>query len=269
MHKCSIGIMTTSIILAVISGCAHRYDPNQDGAPRGHLNLSRVKNAAPKHLAKSRYGNPKSYVIAGKRYHVLKSARNYNKRGIASWYGTKFHGRLTSSREPYNMYAMTAASPELPLPTFVRVTNLENGKQIIVKVNDRGPFAKNRIIDLSYVAAKKLGVTRKGTAMVQVTAITPKIMQKQHINLANQRITRTRDIPQHPRLFLQAGAFSSAANASAREKHIRQIVQQPVHIKRKGHHYKVRIGPIKTAEQTDKIKNYLKNQGINSITVIS
>ena len=142
--------------LGLLTACSS-VTVRKDSAPTGNFDASRVPDAKPRKLPKSRYGNPKSYVVFGKRYHVLNSAEGYNKRGIASWYGTKFHGQLTSSREPYNMYAMTAASPNLPIPTFVRVTNLENGRTIIVKVNDRGPFASNRIIDLSYAAAKKLG----------------------------------------------------------------------------------------------------------------
>ena len=128
----------------------------QDGPPSKNIDVTQIPNAVPKAEPKSQYGNPSSYTVNGKTYYVLKNAQGYDKKGIASWYGTKFHGQLTSTREPYNMYAMTAASTELPLPTYVRVTNLENGRQVIVKVNDRGPFDKDRIIDLSYVAAKKL-----------------------------------------------------------------------------------------------------------------
>jgi len=161
--------LTLCLTLAACSTLSQNY--RGDGAPSGNFDASNIPDAVPKKVAKSKYGNPKSYVVAGKRYHVLASTKGYSKVGHASWYGTKFHGRLTSSRERYNMYAMTAASPHLPIPSYVRVTNMQNNKSVIVKVNDRGPFRSDRIIDLSYAAAKKLGYTGKGTAKVHVSAI--------------------------------------------------------------------------------------------------
>ena len=120
---------------------------------------------------KSRYGNPHSYVIKHKRYYVLPHARHFSQEGIASWYGTKFNGKLTSNRERYNLWAMTAAHKTLPLPTYVRVTHLITHRSIIVRVNDRGPFRPHRIIDLSYAAAKALGMLKKGTAPVRIEAL--------------------------------------------------------------------------------------------------
>lgn len=122
---------------------------------------------------KSRYGNPGSYEVFGKRYFVLDSARGYRERGGASWYGKKFHGRRTSSGEPYDMYAMTAAHRTLPLPSYVRVTRLDNGHSVIVRVNDRGPFHDDRIIDLSYAAAARLDIIERGHARVEVEALAP------------------------------------------------------------------------------------------------
>ena len=121
----------------------------------------------------SRYGNPESYVVYGKTYHTLSSSKGYKERGAASWYGTKFHGKRTSSGEPYDLYAMTAAHKTLPLPTYVEVTNLKNGRTVIVKVNDRGPFHDDRLIDLSYAAAAKLDILPYGTGEVEVRAIDP------------------------------------------------------------------------------------------------
>ena len=143
-----------------------------DSAPRGKVDVSKIKDPVPHYLPKSKRGNHSPYKVFGKTYRVMKSAKGYRKTGVASWYGTKFHGRDTSSGQPYNMYEMTAAHKHLPLPTFVRVTNLENGRKVIVKVNDRGPFHGKRIIDLSYAAAIKLGFAKKGTAKVHVEAIT-------------------------------------------------------------------------------------------------
>lgn len=136
-------------------------------------NPADVPNAVPKKEPLSPYGNPPEYERNGVTYHVLKSAKGYDKVGIASWYGPEFQGKRTSSGEPYDMYAMTAAHRTLPLPTYVEVTNLENGRKVIVRVNDRGPFKKNRLIDLSYMAALKLGIVGSGTARVRVRALTP------------------------------------------------------------------------------------------------
>tara|TARA_B100000767_G_scaffold177638_1_gene166016 strand:- start:2924 stop:3409 length:486 start_codon:yes stop_codon:yes gene_type:complete len=119
----------------------------------------------------SKYGNPKSYKVFGKKYKTLRTHVGYAEEGIASWYGKKFHGRLTSSREVYNMYKLTAAHKSLPIPCYAKVTNLINNKSIVVRINDRGPFKKGRIIDLSYAAAKKLDIVSKGTAKVYVEAI--------------------------------------------------------------------------------------------------
>jgi len=127
----------------------------------------------PQPETKSRYGNPETYVVFGERYHVLDTSDGYVERGIASWYGEPFHGRRTSSGETYDMYRLTAAHKSLPLPTYVQVTNLDNGLQIVVRVNDRGPFHEGRIIDLSYAAAKKIGMIGPGTARVEVRALDP------------------------------------------------------------------------------------------------
>jgi rare lipoprotein A len=137
-------------------GCASRVE-----APR-----SQVLNPP-----RSERGNPPFYEVDGERYYVLDSSKGYDERGIASWYGPQFHKRMPSSGEPYDMYAMTAAHKTLPLPTWVEVTNLENGKSVVVKVNDRGPFVKHRLIDLSYAAAQELGIVRDGTARVEVRAL--------------------------------------------------------------------------------------------------
>jgi rare lipoprotein A len=159
------------ILLAVLlSSCSTR---NADGPPDFYVDETKIPNAVPKPEPLSKYGNLKSYVVLGRRYHTLSSSKHYEAIGLASWYGKKFHARRTSSGEPYNMLAMTAAHRALPLPTYVEVTNLSNQRKVIVKVNDRGPFATNRLIDLSYVAAKKLGMIGHGTALVKVRAINP------------------------------------------------------------------------------------------------
>ncbi len=150
------------------------YAPHiKDGGPDVPPDVSGIAEPVPRAEPLSRYGNRSPYVVLGKTYHVLPSAEGYVERGIASWYGTKFHGRPTSSFEPYDMYKLTAAHKSLPLPSFARVTNLENGRSLVVRVNDRGPFHDDRLIDLSYAAAVRLGVHVKGTAQVEVRAIVP------------------------------------------------------------------------------------------------
>lgn len=160
---------------AFLSGCTlfpKKHDPYQvDGPPLVERDVSKIPDARPKVEPFSKYGNPSSYEVFGQKYHVMNSNKDYQAKGVASWYGRKFHGKRTSSGEPYDMFAMTAAHKTLPIPTYAKVKNLQNGKEIIVKINDRGPFADDRILDLSYAAAKKLGVYDSGTAMVQVTAI--------------------------------------------------------------------------------------------------
>jgi len=137
------------------------------------MNWDAIPDAVPKAEPLSEKGNPENYTVLGQRYTVNFDTRNFTQQGTASWYGTKFHGKLTSSGEPYDMYQMTAAHKTLPLPSYVQVTNLQNQKKIIVKVNDRGPFVDGRIIDLSYAAARKLGITQTGTAQVQLDIINP------------------------------------------------------------------------------------------------
>jgi rare lipoprotein A len=172
-----LGIVLLSLSLA---GCASQptYQiTDKDGAPSSDLlsgiQIHTIANATPAQEAASDKGNPEFYVTNDKRYIVLPSAEGYHEIGIASWYGTRFHSLKTSNGEPYDMLAMTAAHKTLPLPTYVKVTNLENGKSVVVRVNDRGPFKPGRIIDLSYTAAVKLGMTAKGTAKVEVEALAP------------------------------------------------------------------------------------------------
>lgn len=270
MHKHWLRKLSIIVGTLSLAGCGG-IGAVKDGPPARSVNVANIPNARPRPLPRSRYGNPKSYVINGKRYYVLASAKGYNKRGIASWYGTKFHGRLTSSREPYDMFAMTAASPNLPIPTFVRVTNLENGRSIIVKVNDRGPFAANRIIDLSYVAAKKLGYTNTGTALVQVTAITPgQPAPDTRLYAKNKRLP----LGHNPRIYLQLGAFSSYGNAEALAQKIQRVTARHVMIKptRVNHRelYRVQVGPLVGVGETDALKAKLDRQGFGeAITVIT
>ncbi len=137
------------------------------------IDFDEIPDAIPRAEIKSRSGNPETYVIDGVTYHVMDTSAGYREEGMASWYGGYFHGRLTSSGDVYDMYQMTAAHKSLPLPTYVRVTHLGNGRSVVLRVNDRGPFVEDRIIDLSFAAASKLGMAVIGTAMVEVVALDP------------------------------------------------------------------------------------------------
>lgn len=165
--------------LLVLQGCSLlRRGPEATpkppaGVPKPPRDLASIPDAVPRAEPRSRYGNPETYEVFGKKYRVMKSARGHIERGLASWYGPGFHAERTSSGEPYNMYSMTAAHKTLPIPSYVRVTHLGNGRSIVVRVNDRGPFVGNRIIDLSYTAAYKLGMIGTGTAPVEIRVLQP------------------------------------------------------------------------------------------------
>ena len=163
-------ILALSLLLW-LAGCGSL----QKGAkpPLKDVDFASIPDAVPRPEPKSRYGNPPSYDVFGQRYYTLNSGRGYVARGVASWYGADFQGLRTSSGDTYDMYGMTAAHKTLPLPAYARVTNLENGRSVVVRINDRGPFHDDRIIDMSYVAAGKLGMLGRGTAMVEVKALEP------------------------------------------------------------------------------------------------
>ncbi|MHA2940040.1 septal ring lytic transglycosylase RlpA family protein [Vibrio sp. RC27] len=164
--------ITIVISTTLLSGCAtkSRYSIKNDVAPDKPLAVDHVEDAQPKYEPYSRGGN-KDYSLRGSHYKIIKDSTGFKERGIASWYGQKFHGHLTSNGETYDMYSMSAAHKTLPLPSYVKVTNLGNGKTAIVRVNDRGPFHAGRVIDLSYAAAYKLGVLKTGTANVEIETI--------------------------------------------------------------------------------------------------
>jgi len=250
------------ILLSACSSSNIPFSQVQDAAPKYSVNINNIPNAKPRYLPKSRYGNPKSYVVNGHRYYVLNSAAGYRARGIASWYGTKFQGRLTSSRQPYNLFGMTAASPVLPIPTFVRVTNLANDRSVIVKVNDRGPFARNRIIDLSYVAAEKLGYAKRGTALVEVDAI----------NIRNPNATPRPVLAKNPQLYLQIGAFQNFNNAERLKAHVSTLTNRRVVIRRGLFHsktiYRVQIGPLIGVGESDRLYSRLEGEGLKPFTVV-
>jgi rare lipoprotein A len=274
MKTILIGIFSTLLFITCSSPV------KKDSAPRSKHAAAKVERSQaviPRVEPKSKYGNPPSYVVFGKRYYVMDSAKGYVEEGIASWYGTKFHGRPTSSQEPYDMYAMTAAHKSLPLPTYARVTNKQNGRSVIVRINDRGPFHDNRIIDLSYAAATKLGIVEKGTGLVEVRAIDPRTMtlanrgdsqdspQRKIVEGSAEMVdlSGTNTLQEDMRnqagqqvdIYVQVGAFRSRDNAVKLRSqfagldlgnvavHGYSMQDEPI--------YKVRVGPLETVEQAD------------------
>lgn len=297
-----------------LSACSTIPDQRagQDGGPaRPPLDIMSIPDAVPKVEPRSRYGNPANYVVYGTRYHVMPTSTGYVERGIASWYGDKFHGKRTSSGDPYDMYGMTAAHKTLPLPTYARVTNLRNGRSIVVKINDRGPFVANRIIDLSYVGAAKLGLLGTGTGLVEVRALDPRrpdpgptliearqsptgfpapatprpaaaATSKPKSSIVDSLISPAYadDAPPAakspgsatPTLYLQIGAFANRDNAEQlRSKlgaarfpgiHVSEAVsnQRPI--------YRVRIGPLASAAEADRMTGELARYGIANPRVV-
>lgn len=267
-------LFSITLLGLLVSACAGR--PASDGPPRsGSATATGLPpDATPREEPRSRYGNPPVYEVYGVRYEVMRSSYGYQERGVASWYGEKFHGRATSSQEPYDMHAMTAAHKTLPLPTYVEVRNLRNNKTVIVRVNDRGPFVDNRIIDLSYSAAKKLDLIRDGTGLVEVTAISfderpeARTMQAEAPASTPPPVAQSAPSPpeQEAKIFVQVGAFSDPDNARRRIKQLREngltktVVLEDT--SRTPALYRVRIGPIRDVEQYDAVVAHLRSMGI-------
>lgn len=240
-NQLGVNQSSTNSIYSRYKNTTDRYTQAQDGAP-AQLHQISFKEPVPKKEPMSRYGNPSSYKVSGKVYQVLRSSIRYKARGMASWYGTKFHKQRTSSGEAYDMYVMSAAHRTLPLPTYVKVTNLSNGKSAVVKVNDRGPFHSSRIIDLSYAAAVKIGVYPKGTAQVEVEAVMGPAGKAYY--------------------YLQAGAFMTEASAKQLKQKLDRFIASPVFIERHMFRYIVKVGPFNNKSITDGLKKKLDSKGI-------
>ncbi|MFI4937255.1 MAG: septal ring lytic transglycosylase RlpA family protein [Candidatus Berkiellales bacterium] len=304
-----IGILLTLIVLHACSttpsqkprGAAKpSSDDVTDGPPSIDIDVSNIPNAMPKAEPVSKYGNPRHYEVFGKRYHTMTASKGYQAKGTASWYGKKFHGQRTSSGEKFDMYSMTAAHRSLPLPTYAKVKNLENGREVIVKINDRGPFAHNRLIDLSYAAAKKLGIHNRGTAKVHLTAIDPKEWHKHkktHLAEASKK-AQTKKGPQQQskkqpsqlakantklpakggkQLYVQLGSFNKKMNAELLAKRAETLTHalSDVNIKvfpqklSNKELFKVRIGPMKSRAAAQKLqKDLVAINGVSKPTLI-
>jgi rare lipoprotein A len=260
------------IALILLAGCSSTPRISRQDGVGANLptpeEIASIPDASPKAEPLSAYGNPESYVVFGKRYRTMKQSRGYSERGIASWYGNKFHGLRTSSGEPYDMYAMTAAHKTLPLPCYARVTNLKNDRSVIVKINDRGPFHDNRLIDLSYTAAWKLGIIGEDTGLVEVSAIDPSAPEPTAI-AKPETPKQNRGLPE---LFLQVGAFGSPGNADRLKQRIEEQLQVSVLIEeiagRASPVYRVQVGPIASVELADHLSQRLDKLGIRNPHVV-
>ena len=253
-----------AVAVVLVAGCGRPV--HTDRAPSRPPDVSSVPDAVPRHEPRSSRGNPKSYEVFGRRYYVLDSANGHVERGVASWYGEKFHGRLTSSGEPYDMYVMTAAHKTLPLPTYARVTNLANGRSVVVKVNDRGPFVDNRIVDLSYAAAARLDMLRAGTAMVELKVIEPGAAAAQAQPApATARLATVDAAAGGDKIYVQVGAFGEDRNARNLAERLRERGVEDVVVRadRGGSLYRVRVGPVSSVEYFDWVVAQAEALGID------
>lgn len=254
----AIAILVGSWLM--LGGCkqAVRWDDTASAPPPGNSGQTKQKSSR---------GNPPFYEVFGQRYYVMDSSNGFEERGVASWYGKKFHGRQTSSGVIYDMHAMTAAHKTLPLPTQVRVRNLKNGRSVIVTVNDRGPFVDNRIIDLSFAAATQLDIVSAGTALVEIEAITNQAAQRK---VDSTTIATAQEIQDKASadlsLFLQVGAFGDRANAQQLVDQLRDSDFPNAIIRsdavRVPPIFRVRLGPITNVTEYDQLVERVATLGI-------
>ncbi len=247
----------SGLAAVLITGCAA---PGADGPPgAGSAIPVPPSEVVPRSEPRSKRGNPPYYEVFGKRYYVLDSSVDYRERGVASWYGTKFHGQQTSSGEIYDMHALTAAHKTLPLPTYAQVTNLRNGASVMVRINDRGPFVGNRIIDLSYTAARQLDMLRDGTTLVEIRAVQPVDALREPGPPAGTARAQ--------RVYLQVGAFGQRENAEQMRADLAlqgldnvvvsadRVAGRPL--------YRVRVGPLADAKTVDTTLEQLRRLDIH------
>lgn len=273
----------------VLAGCASspepdhssRYTLSQDRAPAGSFDASGLQDAKPRYEEPRRAGNKSPYNVWGKEYWVRESNDGYVQRGTASWYGEKFHGHNTSNGEVFDMYEMTAAHKSLRIPGYARVTNLDNGRSVIVRVNDRGPFHGDRLIDLSYAAAKKLGYQGRGTARVEVAAITVK--PDGSMTLAGKPFPdagapvdaeRLADSGTgNEALFVQLGSFSQRNPAEALMDRARRAVANPMRVREietaSGRFHRVQVGPFRDEDEALRTQSLLENQGFGQSILLT
>ncbi|HEU0277596.1 MAG TPA: septal ring lytic transglycosylase RlpA family protein [Rhodanobacteraceae bacterium] len=247
---------------------SERYRQRNDSTPDiAGIDFSKIPEPVPRALPLSPYGNKSPYTVNGQSYRVLPSAAGYDERGIASYYGTKFNGYKTSDFETYDMFQFSAASKVLPLPSFARVTNLANGKSVIVRVNDRGPFVPNRIIDLSLAAAVRIGIYPRGSGLVEVQGIDPA-----HPQAEPAPVTAVSPRGAHaPLLYVQVGAFADVANANRLATRLRSLNLGAVRVVQavvNGRAFQqVQIGPLPDVDTVDRTTARLDALGLPHASV--
>ena len=244
-------IAMTAILAACSSSPSGRYDIANDKAPTSAPDVSKVEDAHPRYEPYSRGGNKKNYTVLGKNYQVMDSGEGYTAKGIASWYGAKFHGHLTSNGETYDMYSMSAAHKSLPLPSYVKVTNLKNNKTVVVRVNDRGPFHEDRLIDLSYAAAHRLDMLKTGTANVSLEVI----------YIANPESVALAELKQTELHYIQIVASTNKSRIEQLAAELEKTYQVNSRVQQSNNLYRLQLGPIGQQQLATKLTEKLKQQG--------
>jgi rare lipoprotein A len=250
-------LLSMLFFTACTSSPSGRYTVSDDGAPPSVIGPEDVLDAVPRADPILSSGNKSPYKINGVTYEVMQNTSAYRERGIASWYGTKFHGHETSNGEIYDLYRATAAHKTLPIPSYVRVTHIANGRSVVARVNDRGPFHPDRVIDLSYAAAVKLGYMAQGTAEVEIELI--KV----------EGVEDRRGSPGGDYRYLQVGAFGHQPSAQRLHAELAAFLTFPVNINTvnsdQGSLYRVRVGPIADHEALAQVQRQLEQMGYNSV----
>ena len=258
-------------------GAYYKDDGPGDNPP---ANLDQIPDAQPRDEPLHRFAN-RPYQVFGRDYVPLQSHQEFMQRGVGSWYGRRYHGQNTSSGERYDMYAMTAAHPTLPIPSYARVTHVGNGRSVVVRINDRGPFHGDRIIDLSFVAANRLGYAQEGSALLQVQAVRPGDLttsaSSQSARAATTQITTPVAMQNWPEqrdargVYLQLGAFAAKDNAEAFRVRINQQapwLSEQLQIVPQAALFRLQAGPYATSEAARAIADQLRNElNLNSVLV--
>lgn len=303
------------LVVLVLAGCAGtpdvdhsaRYTLEQDRAPEGAFDVSGLADARPRFEPARTAGNKSPYTVWGKSYRVIGSNDGYIERGLASWYGEKFHGHTTSNGEVFDMYSMSAAHKSLRIPGYAQVTNLENDRSVIVRVNDRGPFHADRLIDLSYAAAKKLGFHNQGTARVEVAAITvepdgsmtlagePFAPEGQKTENIQPLVVAAEDLGARDRgdkdagqsrdkasedgkddrrgLFVQLGSFGDRETARTLQARAQGAVDNPVRVREiatgSGRFHRVQAGPFASEQDARQAQSRFESRGFGDTVVLT
>lgn len=246
------------------------FNAMKDSLPEHPADVSQVPDATPQVEPPAKYGNNSPYNVLGEVYSIMPTAKGFTQTGQASWYGKKFHGQKTSSGERYDMYSMTAAHRNLPLPTYVRVTNKANGKSVIVKVNDRGPFHAKRVMDVSYAAAVKLDMIKTGTATVTIEALDPAEFQAQLGSSGKPADkTNTRITGNDGQFFVQVGAFGGIENATALQARLLNLVYAPVVITQTDGVNRVQVGPFASREDAEKMSKVIRDGSLGEPRIVA